>query len=326
MADLQGEKLVTRARRVLRLFSLPDNQELQACWELCRLQNQMGCWVVWLPTAWSIAMFYHANPAIPGLVCLRMAAIFVPLCCGIKSLIMTIDDILDHDIDAMVERTKKRALPRGAITLDRAWLFFTAQVILGVYLATTFLKQTTLRVSMVVWPLYIVYPTCKRWMSFAPVPLGFMFAIGAFMGWSQLSDDNRLPWDVLTPVYLSCVCWTITYETVYQHQDKVDDQKIGIHSPALFLGKYTIPVCVATAVAFFSLLTYGGSLNGHGILFYIGVLVATMRLLPQLLATNVDIPTDCLRFFLGTPRIGQIILAGLVTDGVLQRWTKGIPL
>ncbi len=48
---------------------------------------------------------------------------------------MTIDDILDYDIDANVERTKKRALPRGAISIERAWLFFAMQVVVGVAVA-----------------------------------------------------------------------------------------------------------------------------------------------------------------------------------------------
>jgi 4-hydroxybenzoate polyprenyltransferase len=55
---------------------------------------------------------------------------------------MTIDDLLDHDIDALVERTKNRALPRGAISLVRAWIFFGLQVVSGVYLATTTLSPT----------------------------------------------------------------------------------------------------------------------------------------------------------------------------------------
>lgn len=56
---------------------------------------------------------------------------------------MTIDDLLDHDIDAKVERTKNRPLPRGVISLQRAWTFFGLQVILGLYLAGRFLNPTS---------------------------------------------------------------------------------------------------------------------------------------------------------------------------------------
>lgn len=34
----------------MRLLSLPTATELQGCWELCRLHNNIGFWVVWLPT------------------------------------------------------------------------------------------------------------------------------------------------------------------------------------------------------------------------------------------------------------------------------------
>jgi 4-hydroxybenzoate polyprenyltransferase len=52
---------------------------------------------------------------------------------------MAIDDILDSDIDGLVERTKIRPIPRGAITLERAWLFFFAQASIGLYVAYEYL-------------------------------------------------------------------------------------------------------------------------------------------------------------------------------------------
>ncbi|EEB94881.1 hypothetical protein MPER_06235 [Moniliophthora perniciosa FA553] len=184
------------------LLSPPSRMEIRACWELCRLHNNIGFWVVWLPTAWSIAMLYHSNNEITWLEGVQALCSYVPLCFGIKSLIMTIDDILDYDIDEKVERTKNRCIPRGAITLQRAWLFFALQVVLGVYMAFRFLGIDSLRISMVVWPLYVLYPTCKRWMYLAPVPLGLMFNIGVFMGWSDLNPNGSIAWQPLVPVYV----------------------------------------------------------------------------------------------------------------------------
>lgn len=54
---------------------------------------------------------------------------------------MTIDDLLDYDVDALVERTKDRALPRGAISIQRAWAFFALQVFVGLYSAFFILKR-----------------------------------------------------------------------------------------------------------------------------------------------------------------------------------------
>ncbi len=183
---------------------------------------------------------------------------------------MTIDDLLDHDIDALVERTKLRPLPRDAITLPRAWLFFAMQAILGVFLAFRVLNtaryvltglfrifsaigQSLAFGSPCLLGLFIFCILHARYIHFPPLKTrkidslssvgwillpsllyvrfpelvfaglrrlsqGVMFAVGVFMGWSELSHDGSIAWDVLVPIYLACVLWTITYETVYQHQ------------------------------------------------------------------------------------------------------------
>ncbi|PBK98388.1 UbiA-domain-containing protein [Armillaria gallica] len=308
------------------LLAPPTRTEIRACWELCRLQNGMGCATVFLPVAWSLAMVYHAYPELTGMECLTRAAVYFFLCIGIKCLIMTIDDILDYDIDANVERTKNRALPRGAISIERAWLFLALQVVIGVSLAYKVLSPDALRISMYVWPLYVLYPTCKRWMYFAPIPLGLMFNIGVYMGWADLAPDAQIPYYALTAAYIGATMWTITYETVYQHQDKVDDVKIGMKSLAILCGKLTIPICAATTVGFAALMSWAGYLNGQGVAYYIAVTLSAFILLKGLLVTDIDNPRQCMKFFLQTPTIGNLIICGLVVDAVLQRVLAGIPL
>ncbi|KAK0471054.1 UbiA prenyltransferase family-domain-containing protein [Armillaria novae-zelandiae] len=311
---------------VKTLIAPPTRTEIGACWELCRLQNGMGCATVFLPVAWSLAMVYHAYPELTGMACLTRAAIYFILCIGIKCLIMTIDDILDYDIDANVERTKNRALPRGAIRIERAWLFFALQVVIGVILAYKVLSPDALRISMYVWPLYVLYPTCKRWMYFAPIPLGLMFNIGVYMGWADLAPDSKIPYVALSAAYLGATMWTITYETVYQHQDKVDDIKIGMKSLAILCGGYTIPICLATTIGFGTLMSFAGYLNEQGIAFYISVALSAFVLVKGLIVTDIDKPRECMQFFLHTPMIGNLILAGLVVDAVVHRLVEGIPL
>ncbi|KAJ7757032.1 UbiA prenyltransferase [Mycena metata] len=317
---LKTHKLEDFIRSLSILFALPTTTELQACYELCRLGNNIGFWVVWLPTAWSIAMAFKAQPELSVTTALLRAALYVPLSFGVKSLIMTIDDLLDYDIDVMVERTKERAIPRGAISLSRAWLFFATQVVLGVYLAFKILNPTSLYTAMAVWPLYIIYPTCKRWTNIAPIPLGLMFSVGIFMGWSDVSVDRTVPWTILAPIYLAACFWTWSYETVYQHQDKADDIRIGVNSAALLCGQHTIRICTATAVGFMCAFAYGGMLNGQGILFYVGVAAAGFVLIRGLLRTDVDCPNECKEFFLTTPLVGQLILVGCVADAAVHRY------
>jgi len=239
---------------------------------------------------------------------------------------MTIDDLLDYDVDALVERTKDRALPRGAISIQRAWAFFALQVFVGLYSAFFILKRPALFISAYAWPLYIIYPTCKRWMDFAPVPLGLMFNIGIFMGWSDLNPTGKVDWFILIPVFLGCVFWTISYETIYQHQDRVDDVKIGLRSLAIYLGENTTYACLVTSIMFTGLVAYGGFLNGQHASFFIGIVVAGMKLVIKVVRTNIDSPTECKSMFMETPFIGLIVLAGLVSDGIYYRLSSGLTL
>ncbi len=43
-----------------------------------------------------------------------------------------------------------------------------------------------------------------------------MFKVGVFMGWADLNRGD-ISWAVLVPIYIGACCWTITYETIYQH-------------------------------------------------------------------------------------------------------------
>ena len=96
-----------------------------------------------------MAMAYHANPGLSVFTVMQRLALFRVLCLGIASFVctrsfhttgcetdshfaqgMTVDDVLDADIDAKVSRTKGRPIPRGDITLTCAWTFLILQVTL----------------------------------------------------------------------------------------------------------------------------------------------------------------------------------------------------
>ncbi|KAK0452935.1 uncharacterized protein EV420DRAFT_1697675 [Desarmillaria tabescens] len=259
--------------------------------------------------SWSLAMVYHVYPELTGMECLTRAAVYFFLCIGIKCLIMTIDDILDYDIDANVERTKNRALPRGAISIERVWLFFALQVVIGVFSAY---KYSSIQSA--------------HFHYFAPIPLSLMFNIDIYMGWAVLAPDSQIPYHALTAAYIGATMWTITYETVYQHQDKVDDVRIGMKSLAILCGRYTIFVCSATTIGFAGLMAWARYLNEQGVAYYVAVVLSASVLLKVLLVMDIDKRRECMRFFLHTPTFGNLILTGLIVDVVVQRAVEGISL
>jgi len=63
------------------------------------------------------------------------------------------------------------------------------------------------------------------------------FNWGALLGWCATQGSVNLA--ACLPLYLSGVCWTIVYDTIYAHQDKLDDLQIGVKSTALRFGENT---------------------------------------------------------------------------------------
>ena len=43
-------------------------------------------------------------------------------------------------------------------------------------------------------------------------------------------------WGAALPLYGGAICWTLVYDTLYAHQDKVDDARLALRSSALTLG------------------------------------------------------------------------------------------
>jgi len=42
---------------------------------------------------------------------------------------------------------------------------------------------------------------------------------------------------MIAPLYLLGVTWTLVYDTIYAHQDRKDDEKLGHKSTALTFGR-----------------------------------------------------------------------------------------
>lgn len=201
------------------------------------------------PCSWSIAL-----SASPGcLPDLTMLALF-----GAGSVIMrgagcTINDMWDKDIDAKVQRTSTRPLVTKELTNLDAWFFLGAQLGIGLLILlelnwnSILLGASSLGVFIIFHGkfslmicfagLVIVYPLMKRITNWPQFVLGMTFNWGALLGYSAVHGE--VLWTACLPLYISGICWTVIYDTIYAHQDKVDDLIIGVKSTALTFGKDT---------------------------------------------------------------------------------------
>jgi 4-hydroxybenzoate polyprenyl transferase len=144
-----------------------------------------------------------------------------------------INDILDRDFDAKVERTKNRPLATGSLTVKNAVLCLIVMLLCGLIV----LFSLPLRVILICLAsslLIFTYPLFKRFTYFPQVFLGLNYSVGFLAGFFAVCD--HFVWQILL-ICFALIVWTVIFDTIYAMQDVKDDLKIGVKSTAVFFGE-----------------------------------------------------------------------------------------
>jgi 4-hydroxybenzoate polyprenyltransferase len=279
---------------------------LPASWQpyarLARLDRPIGTWLLLFPGWWAIAM------AAAGWPDWRLIALF-----GIGAVTMrgagcTLNDILDRDFDARVARTRTRPIPSGAVTVRQAAAFLALQLAVGAAVLLT-LSPLAIQLGLLVLLLVGTYPLMKRVTYWPQLFLGLNFNWGALMGWAAATGRIDLPSVLL---YAGGICWTLGYDTVYAHQDKEDDVRIGVKSSALALGAATRPFLFVMYAAAVALWSWAGAAAGLGWPFWAALMLLAAGFAAQAATVRVDDPAHCLRHFRAHRWAGWALLVGIV--------------
>ena len=269
---------------------------------LARLDRPIGTWLLLFPGWWGIAL---ASERWPDPVLLLLFAIGAVTMRGAGC---TLNDIADRHYDGQVARTRLRPLPSCAVSVRQAVVFLLLQLALGAAVLFS-LNQTSILLGFVVLGLIGTYPFMKRITYWPQVFLGLNFNWGALIGWTAVT--GALAWPPLL-LYLGGVFWTIGYDTIYAHQDKEDDIRIGVKSSAIALGSGTRPwlfVFYGTALLLWAV---AGHAAGLGAMFWVGLAAAAWQLTWQAARVAIDDPTDCLAKFRSNRLVGWLMLAGIM--------------
>ena len=199
---------------------------------LARLDRPIGTWLLLFPGWWGIAL---AGAGLADPVLLALFAIGAVVMRGAGC---TLNDIADREYDGQVARTRLRPLPSGRVTVppgDRVHARRSSRS------APRCCSASTAPASCSASPcsaLIGTYPFMKRITYWPQLFLGLNFNWGALIGWTAVT--GALAWPPLL-LYLGGIFWTLGYDTIYAHQDKEDDARIGVKSSALALGDRTRP-------------------------------------------------------------------------------------
>jgi len=151
---------------------------------------------------------------------------------GARSAAMTFNRIADRKIDTENPRTANRELPSGKLSLNFAWAFLIASIILF-EIAAYSLNWLTFALSPVALASVLGYSYAKRFTAFAHLILGWSLAISPTAAWIAVRGaiDSEIP----LLLSLLVMMWTAGFDVLYACQDFEFDRKAGLRSiPARF--------------------------------------------------------------------------------------------
>jgi protoheme IX farnesyltransferase len=101
-----------------------------------------------------------------------------------------LNQVLERDLDALMQRTAQRPLPAGRMSPDAALLFGVAMAILGLLELTLFVNLLTALLGTLALASYVfLYTPLKRLSSLATVIGAIPGAIPPLMGWTAVTGD-----------------------------------------------------------------------------------------------------------------------------------------
>ena len=244
---------------------------------LLRLNKPIGIFLLFWPCAWSLTMtqWFVVNnyQFIKYLILFFIGSIIM------RSAGCVYNDIVDKNVDIKVQRTKKRLIASGKITIKTAWLVISLLLIpafIILFQFNNFSKILGLSSGLLI----ITYPFMKRITFWPQLFLGFTFNWGVLLGWSVFFENLTIETIVL---YMAAIFWTLGYDTIYALQDRRDDLKIKIKSTAIKFGsdiKNFLFFCYISSITFLIAL---GLLTNRSLVYFTLLAIAALHLVYQVL-------------------------------------------
>ena len=278
---------------------------------LARFDRPIGFFLLAFPCFWSVALAARSlEEPYPDPWLLFLFAVGA---IAMRGAGCTYNDLIDREIDAQVARTRSRPLPSGQVAPRAAFIFMLALCLVGLAVLLSF-NSTTIWLGLGVIPIVALYPFVKRFSHWPQAVLGLAFNWGALLGWPAVL--GRLDWTAIV-LYAGAVAWTIGYDTIYAHQDREDDDLIGLKSTALRFGSATKPWLASLDAFAWLAITAAGLMANAGTAFLICMLAAAAQLAWQVATLDIDDAENCLTRFRSNRDFAAIVLGAILLDAAL---------
>ncbi len=232
--------------------------------QLTRLNKPIGFFLLFWPCVWGLSLGYYFNNE--TLLYFKYIILFFLGSVLMRSAGCIFNDIVDRDLDKKVERTKKRPIASGKISVLESFIYIVLLCLISLLILLQFNKLTIiLGIGSMI--LAFAYPFMKRITYWPQLFLGLTFNWGIIMGWTSLTNNISLEPFLL---YVSAIFWTLGYDTIYGLQDIHDDEIIGVKSTSIKFKnnpKVFVGTCYCLCALFILIMFFMMEINKY-ILFF----------------------------------------------------------
>jgi 4-hydroxybenzoate polyprenyltransferase len=276
--------------------------------QLLRWNKPEGRLILMIPALWAVFLAAAGKPPLPlvGVIIFGSIATSAAGC--------VVNDLWDRDIDPQVERTSNRPLASRALSVQVGIVVGIVALACAAVIAF-YLNPLSFWLSVAAVPVIVLYPGAKRVFPVPQLVLSIAWGFAVLISWSAVTGNITAPTWLL---WGATVLWTLGFDTIYAMSDRIDDQRIGINSSALFFGKYA---SVAVGIFFIGtviLLGGVGFLVNLNISFWMSLILATIAWIWQIIRLQQpEIPNPVYgEMFRQNVWIGFLILVGMIVGSL----------
>ncbi len=265
----------------------------------------------WLLLLWpSLSALWVAANGFPGW---HLVAVFVLGTILMRSAGCCLNDVADRDFDRHVKRTAQRPVTTGAVSVREAlWLGVVLALLAFVLVLTT--NPVAVLWSFAALAVAMVYPYAKRFFAMPQAVLGVAFSFGIPMAFAAVQGQvPLLAWVLL----LGNLFWVLAYDTEYAMVDRDDDLRIGMKTSAITLGRFDVPVVLASYLVYLSIWALALVNTAVGAIFYIAIAGALAQVVWHYTLIRGRTREGCFKAFRINHWLGFTVFAGIVASYAL---------
>ena len=279
-------------------------ERLAAYGRLIRLDRPVGTLLLLWPTLFAMWLASGGDP--PA----RILLVFVAGTFLMRSAGCALNDYADRRVDRLVKRTRSRPLATGAIRPAEA-LVVAGLLTVGAALLVFSLPPPVIGMAVLGAVVAGFYPFAKRLISAPQLVLGVAFSWGVPMAYAALSDfGDPFLWILWPLTFL----WVVVYDTVYAMVDRDDDEKVGVPSTAILLGRRDVSFIVLGHAAYLAGMFGLGWWAALGPAYFAGWTGAVLCAGRQAWLIRGRDRMRCLQAFNNNSLLGFLLYAGLALD------------